>query len=212
MIRFALYIFGLFLMASGVALSVQCKELGVFPLNTIPYVASLITGISIGDCVSYFFSFMVLLQILILGRRYKPVNLLQIIVAFVFGKAVNVVEALLGGIHIENYAVQLLLLLMSILLLSIGLFLIISVKLFPLPPDGLTVSITERFPPLPFHKAKIIQDCSFVLLSVVISFAVFRRIEGIREGTVISALLTGKTISLLQKFFGGYIQKVCDRP
>lgn len=49
--RIIIYCIGLFIMAIGVTFSVK-SNLGVSPVNAIPYVVSLISGLDQGLCVS----------------------------------------------------------------------------------------------------------------------------------------------------------------
>ena len=49
-LRIVVYIIGLFFLALGVAFSIN-SGLGVSPVNSLPYVISLITGVEIGTMV-----------------------------------------------------------------------------------------------------------------------------------------------------------------
>ena len=73
-------------------------------------------------------------------------------------------------------------------------------NLFPMPGEGLSIAIADKAH-ISVGTAKTIFDCSVVLLSVFISLFYFRRLEGVREGTVICALLVGFVFKLLQKPF-----------
>lgn len=62
-----------------------------------------------------------------------------------------------------------------------------------------------------FGFLKIALDVVMVLIAIVLSLIFFGRIEGIREGTVITALLVGLFVKffrqLLQKPLGGFMKK-----
>ena len=68
-------------MALGVACSIQA-DLGTSPVSSLPYVLSRITPLSVGTTTILVNSGLVLLQILILRRRYDPLQLLQLPVAW----------------------------------------------------------------------------------------------------------------------------------
>jgi uncharacterized membrane protein YczE len=70
-------------MTFGVAISVK-SDLGVTPISSIPYTMTIVTGMDLGVATIIFSVFMVLLQIVLLRKQYKIVNLLQIPVGILF--------------------------------------------------------------------------------------------------------------------------------
>ena len=82
--RIPIYLIGMFLMTIGVNLSVL-SGLGVSPIDTIPYILSLILQKSLGLCSTLVFSVYIVLQILILRRKFQWKNLLQIVISIIFG-------------------------------------------------------------------------------------------------------------------------------
>ena len=68
--RLIIYLVGLFIMAFGVSASI-ISNLGVSPIDTIPYVTSEILKIDMGICTTAIFTCYVLLQMLLLGRRFE---------------------------------------------------------------------------------------------------------------------------------------------
>lgn len=73
-----IYCLGLFFLAVGVTFSIKSR-LGISPVNSIPYIISLITGIEQGHVIIVIFSIFILIQIILLRRNFKARNLLQII-------------------------------------------------------------------------------------------------------------------------------------
>ena len=65
--RIVIYLAGLFFVALGVAFSVN-SNLGVSPVNSLPYVVSRILGKDLGTCVTVIFIGYILIQILLLRR------------------------------------------------------------------------------------------------------------------------------------------------
>lgn len=57
LIRLLIYILGLLILALGVAFSIN-SNLGVSPVSSLPYVISQITGIEMGKCVIFIYSFL----------------------------------------------------------------------------------------------------------------------------------------------------------
>ena len=86
-----IYVTGLLFMAFGVAFSVN-SSLGVSPVNSLPYVISRITGLDLGNCVIGIFAFYILVQILLLRKKFRPIDLTQLIFSTIFGRFVDVAK------------------------------------------------------------------------------------------------------------------------
>lgn len=206
-IRILIYIVGLFFMALGVAFSVN-SNLGVSPVNSLPYVISVVSGIALGNCVTIVFCSYILLQIIILRREFNPINLCQIIFSTIFGYFTNFTKSLLGNFTLPTYAGQLAMLAISIVLVAIGVMLYVEVDLVPMPMEGLSMTLAKKVN-MSFPNMKIIVDCIVVAAGVVISFLFLHRLEGVREGTVITAIVVGKLIALLKKPLSPIVQRLC---
>ena len=100
--KVAVYAVGLLFMAFGVAFSVN-SGLGVSPVNSLPYVVSLVLGVDMGSCVIAVFCFYVLVQILIYRRDFKWVNLTQILFSTLFGYFVDFAKAVVGDFALPTY-------------------------------------------------------------------------------------------------------------
>ena len=136
--RVIMYVVGLWFLALGVSFSIKA-ELGVSPVNSTPYIISEISGISMGTCVIFVFSFFMLMQILILRKEYQWKNLLQILFSTIFGYFVDMTNAITGGIVVTAYPIQLILLAVSIVLIALGIMLVVDADLVPMPLEGLAL-------------------------------------------------------------------------
>ena len=183
-----IYVTGLLFMAFGVAFSVN-SSLGVSPVNSLPYVISRITGLDLGNCVIGIFAFYILVQILLLRKKFRPIDLTQLIFSTIFGRFVDVAKKVVGDFAIPTYPGQLVMLAISIVF----------------------VAIVNRvfFPDKPFHDIKVIMDCLTVVIGIVLSFVFLGKLDGIREGTVICALLVGKLMKPMQKVLKPAVEKIC---
>lgn len=65
-----MYFIGLFVMTIGIALSVK-SNLGVSPVSSIPYTMTCVWGIEMGKATILFHIVLVLIQILLLRRKFK---------------------------------------------------------------------------------------------------------------------------------------------
>lgn len=205
--RIKLYIIGLFFMAMGVAFAVN-SNLGVSPVTSLPYVISLIVNMELGTCVIAVYGVYIVLQILILRREFRLINLTQIIFSTVFGYFTNFTKWLLADFTLPTYGGQLVMLAISIVAVAFGVFLYMEVDLVAMPMEGLTQAIAKKVGK-PFHNVKIVVDCSSVALGIVLSFVFLHGLLGIREGTVITAIVVGKVMEVFKKPLQAKIQKLC---
>ena len=206
-LRVLVYITGLFFMALGVAFSIN-SNLGVSPVNSLPYIISQVSGAAMSSCVIAVFSFYILLQVLILRREFKPVNLLQIVFSTIFGYFVDFAKWVVGDFTLPTYAGRLVMLGISIMVISVGVLLYIEANLVAMPMEGLSLSVAKKLG-ISFPNIKMIVDCIVVATSITISFVAFHSLVGIREGTVITAIVIGRIIALIRKPISPLIQKLC---
>lgn len=206
-IRVLIYCLGLLSLAFGVAFSVN-SNLGVSPVNSLPYVISRILNVQMGTCVTAVFCFYILLQILILGRKFNPVNLLQIVFSTIFGYFVDFAKMVLGDFAIPTYFGQLTMLAISIPLIALGIVLYMDAQLVPMPMEGLSSCLAEKFG-VSFPNMKTIVDCLVVGIGLVLCFVFLGRLDGLREGTIITAVVTGKVIAIFKKPLSPILKKIC---
>lgn len=205
--RVLIYILGLFFMAIGVAISVNA-DLGISPVNSLPYVISKIGGFALSSCVIGVFTVYILAQIVLLRREFKWINLTQLIFSTIFGYFVDLAKWLLADFYIPTYAGRLVMLAISIVVVSIGVELYLEVDLVPMPMEGMTLALAQ-VTKKPFPSVKIVVDCSVVLLGLALSLLLLHRLDGVREGTIIAAVVTGKLIALVKKPLSPLIQRAC---
>ena len=207
LIRVLVYCLGLLSLAFGVAVSVN-SNLGVSPVNSLPYVVSQILQVQMGTCVTVIFCSYILLQAVILRKEFHPINLLQILFSTLFGYFVDFAKMVLGGFAIPTYAGRLVMLAVSIVLIALGVLLYMEVQLVPMPMEGLSSTIAKKLGK-PFPTMKSVVDCVVVAVGVVLCFVFLGRLDGIREGTIVTAIVTGKLVGVLKKPISPVIRKLC---
>ncbi len=207
--RVAIYLLGLFILAAGSICAVN-SNLGVSPVNSLPYALSLASGIELGTCVTAVFLAYILVQAALLRREAKPVQLaLQLVFSMIYGAFVNLMKALLGGFSIPGYPGRLMMTCVSILFVSLGLTFYLSADIVPMPMEGMTLVITKVLRRFKFHNVKIVVDSANVLIACIVSFAALGALAGIREGTVIAAVITGRVISMISKPLRPHLERLC---
>lgn len=189
LIRILILLAGLSIMALGVAISIKAA-LGTSPISSLPYVTSEISGLTVGQTTIALHCTLVVIQILMLRRRYQPVQLLQLAVAVVFGYMTDAAVAITSGLSVGTYVHQWGLCLIGALLVGIGVACEVLADLVMLAGEGTVkaaVTVTGR----PFPRLKVLFDCTLVLISIILSILFLHQLVGVREGTVAAALLVG---------------------
>ncbi len=179
-------------MAFGVTFSVKA-DIGVSPISCVPYIYSLGFPLSIGEFTIVFNILFIFIQILILGKKYDIIQLVQLPAIIVFGYCIDITMVLLENLHPTNYLEQLILCLLACVILAFGIFLLIKTRLTYLPLEGLIIVISKTFKK-DFGKLKISMDSLMVIIGVISSFVLLHELVGIREGSVIAALSIGALI------------------
>lgn len=206
LIRLLLYFAGLFIIAVGINLAVN-SALGVSPVSALTVPISQISGISLGTVTVAVYAVFVLIQLAVLGRRFRPKLLLQTPFSLAFGWFINYSGSLLRWVQPTGYVQQLTLLLLSLVVCSLGATLYIAMDVVPNPPEGLLLAICARFG-VAFPQVKMATDCVFVALGALLSLLFMGHVTAIREGTVIGALLMGRLIGLFTKRLGPTLRRL----
>ena len=190
--RILFFLLGMFIMSFGVALSIR-SNLGTTPISAPPYVLSLFTSLSVGTYTIFVNVLFVLLQILILRKDFKPLQLAQIPAVILFGWFIDLSLAGISGLTPPDYLAEWLISILSSAVLAFGVFLQVKSDITLLPGEGLVMALTKAYK-LEFGKTKIILDSLLVIISVIVSFVFLKNLQGVREGTVAAALLVGGII------------------
>lgn len=196
-VRFLLYVVGLFVLALGISFTIN-SELGLPPINSLPFIVSVIAGVDIGICVVGWLLLMTIAQCII-AREIKWIVVVQLLFSFMFGYFINFTIAMLGGFALPTYLGQLVMQGIGIILVALGIVLYMEAGLVVLPADGIVVAITRKIPGSAFHRVKIAMDSSIVLVGMALSVVFLSGLYGIREGTVVSAVMIGKAMPFARK-------------
>ena len=205
--RLGIYLVGLVVLAFGITLAVN-SNLGVSPVTSLPYVVSQVLHVTLGTCTVIVYTCYIFLQMILKGGKFQPALLLQLVFSTVFGYLVDATKLILGNFIPATYFGQLAMLAASIVLISFSLVLYIDVKIAPMPPEGLVTCIADKLGK-PFPKIKTLFDCASVLVGLTLCFLFLGKVVGIREGTIVTALLVGKLTGFFRKKLTPFIQKTC---
>ena len=199
--RYLFLLAGLAIMAFGVAFSIKAS-LGTSPISSVPYVVSLFAPLTVGTATIIMHCVFILLQILILRKKYHPIQLMQLPVAFFFGYLTDFGVWAVQGITCDHYLQQWLVCLIGIFLVAVGVSLEVKAGVVVLAGEGVVLAICKVLP-VKFGYMKVGFDVTLVAIACVLSFVFTGRLQGVREGTVAAALLVG----LIAKQLGKMLSK-----
>ena len=119
--RYIIFIIGLYINSFGVSLITKAT-LGTSPISSIPYVLSLNFPFTLGQFTIFFSIFLIVLQLIILGKNFKLEHALQIPVSIAFGYFIDFSMFLLSDLVPGNYIWKMIYLLIGCLILGFGVY------------------------------------------------------------------------------------------
>ena len=185
--RYGFLVIALEFMTLGIIFTIH-GNLGITPISCPVYVLSLGFSPTLGEFTIAMHILFVIIQIILLRSKFEYIQLLQIPLGIIFGILIDINNYFFG-----NYSFS----------CAIGVSIEVTVKTVLIAGEGILLAIITVFD-LPLGKTKVAFDISLLIISVIISLHLFREIKGVREGTIIAALLVG--------FFTGYIKPVIGPP
>lgn len=206
--RVIVYVLGLFLYSLGIALTAK-TDLGIAPISTLPYALSFILPFSFGICTFFLTITYILIQIILLGKGFEKRQYLQIVVGVLFSTFVDFSMFILRAVEPVSYISKLAVLTIGCFVLASGITLsVISNVVIP-PAEGAINAISTKLNKN-FGNVKIVFDSTVVILAIIVSLIFLGRLEGFKEGTIISVFLAGYFTKLQMKVIGDKIRKICQ--
>lgn len=204
--RIIIYICGIFLLALGGVLAIK-SNLGASPVSSLPLSISKVSSISLGTAAAILFTIYVGMQIILLKRDFKMIQLLQIVFAILFGQIMNFFNLIIN-INVDSFYIRIFICILSFFITSLGIVFTITADIVPVAPDGLSQAISKKSR-IDFGKAKIYFDCVIVILSGSILLFNGKGLDGLGIGTILSALLVGRIVAYINKSLKHKIEYIC---
>lgn len=207
--RYIVLLIGLAIMAFGVAFSIKAN-LGTSPISSVPYVVSLFSSLTVGTATITMHCVFILLQILILRRRYQLIQLMQLPVAFFFGYLTDFGVWAVQGIQCSAYWQRWIVCLIGVLLVAVGVSLEVKANVVVLAGEGVVLAVCKVLP-VKFGTMKVAFDVTLVVIACVLSCVFTGQLQGVREGTVAAALLVGVTAKQIGKVLEKWNLETSDK-
>ena len=207
--RVIIYVIGLFLYSLGIAITVK-SDLGIAPVSTLPYALSFILPFSFGITTFFMTVIYILIQIRIYGKEFEKKQYLQIIVGILFSFFIDLAMLLLKNVNPVDYVNRVVILFIGCFVLAVGIVLSVIPDVIIPPAEGAIAAISKKYKK-EFGNTKILFDGTIVVLAIIVSLIFLGRLEGFKEGTIISVFLTGVYTKILFKTLGGKVEKLINK-
>lgn len=163
-------------------------------------------SLSLGTWLIIWNGILIVGQIAILGKRFQPIQILQVPVSFLFGWFTDLGMWMVSFIPADIYPVRLIMVIVGVVILGFGISLSVIANVIMNSGEAFVKVVSEKLHK-EFGNVKIAFDVLCVVLALALSLLFFHfSIVGTREGTIISALLTGAVV----KFFSGKLKQPLD--
>ena len=199
--RWIIFFVGTACHSIGIALVVK-STLGTSPISSVPYVLSLSFPLTFGQTTFIINMLFIVGQILLLKKNFNKLQLLQIPATFVFAALIDLSMSIFD-LTPENYFYKLIILFFGAMFVSLGVALQVIANVLMLTGEALVTAISF-VSKIEFGNVKTAFDCCLVITAAAWSYFDLNAIEGIREGTLISALITGS----IARFFIKHLSRI----
>lgn len=209
--RYSMFIAGVIFSALGISLITKAG-LGTSPITSLAFVLTFIFPHSLGEFTMLVNTVMFLIQAALLGKAFGKIQLLQLPAALLFSACIDGWMYILGFWKTGSYVGQVLMLLLGCVFLGLGIAFEVIPNVLILPGEGL-VRVIAGLTGWRFGLVKTGFDMSIVASAVGVSLFFTGHVLGIREGTVLAALIVGsishffieKVSTLPARWKGGYL-------
>lgn len=192
--RYLLFLVGLFIAAMGVAFSTKAG-LGTSPVASVPYSCSLVSGLfTFGGWLNLWSVLQITTQVLVMKGKCNYIEIaIQTILAFVYGYLTNFACWLVRDLRADTYPVQMAYMIAGCFILALGIWIQFKGGVAMLPGEAMNRAIAQAAGKR-YENIKIFFDVVYIALSAVICLVFLGRLEGVREGSIIAALVIGTII------------------
>lgn len=199
--NYALFLIGLFIASMGVALSTKAG-LGTSPVSAVPFSISIINhALTFGWWLNMWSLGQIIIQVLVLRNKCKPLEIaIQVVLALAYGYLTDFSCVLIADLQVNNYFAQFVMMILSCFVLGFGIWIQLKGGVAMLPGEAMNRAISEATGKR-YENVKIIFDVLYIVVAGVICFLWFGRLDGVREGSIIAAVVVGNIIKLYSTLF-----------
>lgn len=213
-----LLLLSLDLMTLGVALCIK-SCLGSSVISSIPYVFTLAGAdgmappLTVGGYTIVMNFVLVFCQILVLRRRFRPVQLFQLVIGFFFGWLIDMNMWLVDPLVCDTLPLQIAAQAAGCTVMGIGIAFEVKCGSVTMPGEGISIALS-LVSGKPFAKVKIMVDTALVVIAVMAGYLFFHTWvwSVIGPGTLFAMVYVGFIVKLLGPHLGWFDRLLSDVP
>lgn len=199
--RIALMLAGIAVMALGIDIVVKA-DLGNSPISATPNVLSIsFPAVSFGTFMLGWQCFLVLVQIALLRREFRLVDLWQIPISVFFGVCIDVFMAIIGSAAPASYLFSWLWLVAGMAVLALGIVMTVVSGTVMNCGEAVVQAVVSKTGAR-FGTVKVGFDLSCAALACLCAFLFVGHLAGVREGTFVCAAFTGVIVNIYMGLYG----------
>lgn len=198
------------MMTAGVVLCIK-SALGSSVISSLPYVFSiagadgLAPGFTVGGYTIAMNCVLVLSQMLVLRRRFEPVQLFQLLIGFFFGWLIDLNMLLMRPLVCDTLWLQIAAQAAGCTIMGIGIAFEVRCGSVTMPGEGISIALAQ-VTGRPFPKVKIVVDTVLVILAVAACYVFFGRwlADVIGPGTIFAMVYVGLVVKAVSARIGWF--------
>ena len=193
---------------TGIGASLGIKAaVGVGAWDALSQSVSTVIGMKIGTFSMLLNISCVVVQLLMLGKKFKPISILQVFVAILLGNVVNfMLYDVYANLVINSYFLNLVIYVVSVLIIVVGVANITAMNFISFPLEGACLVVSDRYN-LSFGKVRQWIDIIAIIIALVVAF-VFKDNYTVGVGTVIGMVMFGPLLDRIMNFVRPKLDKM----
>jgi len=196
---------GIFISAFGMTLLIK-SGLGQSTVSGISYNIGYVTNIKTGTILGLINYLCFIGQVILLKRSFKVIQVFQLLITTIFSSTVNLFMydfKLISELQVDNYIVNLIILIIGIVFMSYGVSLMMVADLIFLPFEGFCNVLSVKLK-IQFGTLRRYVDILLVVISLVLIYVFNIPNTSVREGTIIYTFLFGTLLNIFMKVIKNY--------
>lgn len=199
-LRIVLLVVGVILCSVGTAFTTR-TSLGAGSVSGLCINIELMTGTKQGTILAVINYICFVVQIMLLGKKFKLTQVMQIFMASIFGVTLNFFVydiPFITNLAQQSYGIRMSMFLIGVVLSTFGVSTMNKADLVFLPYEGFCNALIYRLNK-PFGKVRPYIDGVIVGSSILLIIIMRLPNISVREGTIIMTILFGKLVALFNK-------------
>ncbi len=197
--RYVVMLAGVISSAFATALITKAA-LGTSPFASIPYTISLIWPVlTLGNWTIIYSFLLIFIELIFMKGKIAKRDLgMQVFLVFTFGYVVDAGMFVMQGFVPDQYMLKLFTLLIGCVLLAFGAYLQILADVGMLAIDAFEYRLSQVLH-RDYALVRPAADMAMIAIALVLCLVFLHALTGVREGTLVVALIAGKIVTFFQK-------------